>query len=64
LTELNTLYNVEMQTGLEILTIRHYNAESITQFTQNRQILLQQQSLDTVQYVLREEENGIKKSHK
>lgn len=45
-------YEVRYNENLELITIRHYNDESIKQMTENRMILLEQKSRDTAQYVL------------
>jgi len=45
-------YEVRYNENLELITIRHYNDESIKQMTEERNILLEQKSRDTAQYVL------------
>ncbi|MDE5423252.1 aspartate kinase [Ancylomarina sp. DW003] len=45
-------YEVRYNENLELITIRHYDDESINQMTEGRSILLEQKSRDTAQYVL------------
>ncbi len=45
-------YEVRYNDKLELITIRHYNTDSINQMTEGRNILLEQKSRDTAQYVL------------
>ena len=45
-------YEVRYNANLELITIRHYNSDSIKQMTEDRTILLEQKSRDTAQYVL------------
>jgi len=45
-------YEVRYNEGLELITIRHYNSDSINQMTEGRNILLEQKSRGTAQYVL------------
>jgi aspartate kinase len=46
-------YKVLYNRGLELLTIRHYTNEMIERLTKDRQILIEQRSRNTVQYVLK-----------
>jgi aspartate kinase len=45
-------YEVRYNDKLELITIRHYDTDSINQMTEGRSILLEQKSRDTAQYVL------------
>jgi aspartate kinase len=45
-------YEVRYNDNLELITIRHYDTDSINQMTEGRSILLEQKSRDTAQYVL------------
>ena len=45
-------YEVRYNDKLELITIRHYDTDSINQMTEGRRILLEQKSRDTAQYVL------------
>ena len=45
-------YEVRYNDSLELITIRHYDTDSIKQMTEGRSILLEQKSRDTAQYVL------------
>ncbi len=49
---LNADYEVRYNDNLELITIRHYDTNSINQMTEERSILLEQKSRDTAQYVL------------
>lgn len=46
-------YKVLYNRGLELLTIRHYTNEVIERLTKDRQVLIEQRSRNTVQYVLK-----------
>ncbi len=46
-------YKVLYNRGLELLTIRHYTNEVIERLTRDRQVLIEQRSRNTVQYVLK-----------
>ncbi|WP_372641502.1 aspartate kinase [Ancylomarina sp.] len=45
-------YEIRYNDNLELITIRHYDTDSINQMTEGRSILLEQKSRDTAQYVL------------
>ena len=45
-------YEVRYNDSLELITIRHYDTDSIKQMTEGRSILLEQRSRDTAQYIL------------
>ena len=45
-------YEVRYNDNLELITIRNYDTHAILQMTDNRNILLEQKSRDTAQYVL------------
>lgn len=45
-------YEVKYNDNLELITIRHYDTDSINRMTEGRNILLEQKSRDTAQYVL------------
>lgn len=46
-------YRMKYNTGLELLTIRHYNDQVLTEMCQGRHILLEQRSRTTAQMVLK-----------
>lgn len=46
-------YEVKYNTGLELLTIRHYNKTAVEEMVGNREIFIQQKSRKTVRYVLK-----------
>lgn len=47
------LFDVQMERGLTLLTIRHYTGNLLDELTQGRQIVLKQQSPETVQVLMR-----------
>ena len=47
------VFDVELEKGLTLLTIRHYKEDSLTRFSQDRKIVLRQQTPETVQLLLR-----------
>ena len=47
------LFDVQLEKGLTLLTIRHYNEEVLATLTKGRQSVLRQQTPETVQVVLR-----------
>ncbi|MBL4560017.1 MAG: aspartate kinase [Bacteroidales bacterium] len=52
LEEISVNFEVKYNDGLELITIRHHNAEAVERMTKGRQILLEQRSRDTAQFVL------------
>jgi aspartate kinase len=49
----STIFDVELERGLTLLTIRHFNQGLLHKMTQEKQVLLQQETRDTVQVVYR-----------
>ena len=47
-------FEVQVEKGLTLLTIRHYNDETLERLTKNRTIVLKQQSPETVQVLMSE----------
>lgn len=47
-------YLVRYNTNLELITVRHYNQEIITELTQGKEILLEQKTRETVRFVVRD----------
>jgi aspartate kinase len=47
------LFDVQVERGLTLLTIRHYNAEVLGRMTAGRQEVLRQQTAETVQVLMR-----------
>ena len=47
-------FEVQVERGLTLLTIRHYNDETLERLTKNRTIVLRQQSPETVQVLMSE----------
>lgn len=46
-------YNLKYDQGLEVVTIRHYNDDTIEKVTENKEILLQQKTRQTARLVMR-----------
>lgn len=51
LTELKSEYSALYNEGVEMLTVRHYNAGSVDKITRGREILLEQRTRSTVRFV-------------
>ena len=51
--ELNTTFSLRYNTDVELLTIRHYTHKTIENYTDNKDILLQQKTRSTVRLVYR-----------
>jgi aspartate kinase len=47
------IFEVQVEKGLVLLTIRHYNEKTLDQLTRGKQIVLLQQSPATVQILMR-----------
>jgi aspartate kinase len=47
-------YHVKYNEGLELITIRHYDQETIDRVTKNKQVLLEQKTRDTVRIVVKD----------
>ncbi len=54
LTELKGKFKVQYNAGLQLLTIRHFNKEIITELTAGKTVLLEQISRHTAQMVIRD----------
>jgi aspartate kinase len=48
------IFDVQLEKDLILLTIRHYTAEFINKLTENKTIVLQQKTTDTIQLLMRE----------
>ncbi len=48
------IFDVQLEKNLTLLTIRHYTAEFIDKLTENKTIVLQQKTADTIQLLMRE----------
>ena len=53
MTELQQFFNVSLETGLELLTIRHYNEDTIKSLTSSRVILFEERLPNTIQMVVK-----------
>lgn len=53
ITELKEKYHVKYNTGLELVTIRYYNQETIARVAANKQILLEVKSRNTCQILMK-----------
>jgi aspartate kinase len=51
--EAEDMFDVQLEKGLELLTIRHYNKELLHEFVKNKIILLEQKTTETVQFLMR-----------
>jgi aspartate kinase len=47
------IFDVGVEKNLSLLTIRHYNADAIQKLTENKVIVLEQKTLETVQMLVR-----------
>jgi aspartate kinase len=52
-SQASTLFEVEVEKGLTLLTIRHYREEVLERLTRGKQIILRQQSPETVQVLMK-----------
>ena len=50
--EASGLLDVEVMKGLSVLTIRHYNEETINRLTAGKKIILKQQTPETIQFLM------------
>ena len=50
--EASSLLDVEVMKGLSVLTIRHYNEETIEKLTAGKTIILKQQTPETIQFLI------------
>ena len=48
------IFDVQLEKNLTLLTIRHYTTEFIDKLTENKTIVLQQKTADTIQLLMRE----------
>ena len=53
ISDLSIHYKVKYNTGLELVTIRYYNQQTIERVTINKNILLEVKSRNTCQIVMR-----------
>jgi len=53
ITDLQRDYKVSYNKGLELITIRHYNSETLKKILKNKFVLLEQRSRNTAQFVVR-----------
>jgi aspartate kinase len=49
----SSVFNVQIQKQLTLLTIRHYTPELITDLSKNKKIILEQKTMETVQMLMR-----------
>jgi aspartate kinase len=50
----NDTYEVRYNEGLELVTIRHYDEETLARVTENKDILLEQKTRQTARLVMKE----------
>ena len=51
--EAAVIFDVEVEKNLTLLTIRHYNDDTIKRLSENKQVVLQQKTPDTIQLLMR-----------
>lgn len=51
------IFEVQVQRNLTLLTIRHYTAQYISNLTDNKEIVLEQKTRDTIRLLIKEEES-------
>ena len=51
--ELEDRYYIRFNKGLRLITIRHYNQEAIAKMIRGKEVLLEQRSRSTVQYLIK-----------
>ncbi|HKG08548.1 MAG TPA: hypothetical protein VKB19_18915, partial [Pedobacter sp.] len=56
ITDLSAHYKIKYNTGLELVTIRYYNQQTIDRVTVNKNILLEVKSRNTCQIVMRDKD--------
>ena len=49
----SNFFDVQIERPLSLLTVRHYNKEVLDQLTAGKQLVLRQQTPETIQYVYR-----------
>jgi aspartate kinase len=49
----NDTYHVKFNTGLELVTIRHYDQDTLDRLTINKEIILQQRTRETARLIVR-----------
>jgi len=49
----SSVFKIKYNDQLELITIRHYNPQSVMEVTENRQIILQEKSRQTARFVVR-----------
>lgn len=52
--ESSEIFDVQLEKNLTLLTIRHYTGEFLNKLTENKTIVLQQKTSDTIQLLMRE----------
>jgi len=53
------IYHVKFNTGLELVTIRHYDQATLDRVTINKEIILQQKTRETARLIVRQKTTGI-----
>jgi len=49
----SSVFDVQIQKDLTLLTIRHYTSESIEQLSKNKKIILEQKTIETIQVLMK-----------
>jgi aspartate kinase len=52
--QLSSIFDVQIQKNLTLLTVRHYNAETVTTLSRDPEIVLEQRTKETVQMLTKE----------
>ncbi|XOD67368.1 MAG: aspartate kinase [Flavobacteriales bacterium Tduv] len=52
--KLGSRYKIKVSKGVSLYTIRHYNETVVSKFTEDKMILLQQLTVDTAQWIVKE----------
>lgn len=50
--ELEDFFDIERNDTLQLLTVRHYNSDTLSKITEGKKIILTQKSIDTIQYLI------------
>ena len=50
----SAIFDVQLEKNLTLLTIRHYTGQFLGKLTENKTIVLEQKTADTVQVLMRE----------
>ncbi len=57
-SDASAIFDVEVERDLMLLTIRHYDEETIKNMTMDNQIVLEQKTMDTIQVLMKQKKQG------